>query len=64
MFSLAGIVDLLAILPSALVFIDLNAVKVLRALRFLRFLSLLQVVKAIQHGQQPEAEEENQSLLL
>ena len=63
-FSFAGIVDLLAILPSALVFVDLNAVKFLRALRFLRFLRILQVVKAIQHRQQPEAEDENQSLLL
>ncbi len=63
-FSFGGIVDLLAILPSALVFIDLNAVKFLRALRFLRFLRILQVVKAVQHRQQSEAEEENQSLLL
>ena len=63
-FSFSGIVDLLAIMPSALIFVDLTAIKFLRGLRFLRFLRILQVVKAVKHRQQSETEEENQSLLL
>lgn len=60
--SFAGIVDLLAILPTVLVFIDLTSVKFLRSLRFLR---ILQVVKAVQHRQQLQGtEDETQSLLL
>lgn len=62
--SFAGIVDLMAILPSALIFVDLTAIKFLRGLRFLRFLRILQVVKAVRHRQQSDTEEENQSLLL
>lgn len=64
-FSFSGIVDLIAILPSFLVFFDTSSVKFLRALRFLRFLRILQVVKALQHRTTTsEADEENQSLLL
>jgi len=64
-FSFAGIVDLLAILPTVLVFIDLSSVKFLRSLRFLRFLRILQVVKAIQHRHQFQGtEDESRSLLL
>ncbi|MGI8424296.1 MAG: ion transporter [Chloroflexota bacterium] len=63
--SFSGIVDLLAIMPSFLVFFDTSTVKFLRALRFLRFLRILQVVKAISHRQAISGEDqENQSLLL
>jgi hypothetical protein len=63
--SFAGIVDLLAILPSLLLFVDMSSVKFLRSLRFLRFLRILQVVKAVQHRQQVQGnDEENPSLLL
>src|SRR5687767_2108538 len=48
-FSFSGIVDLLAILPSFLVFFDTSSIKFLRAVRFFRFLRILQVVKALHH---------------
>lgn len=48
-FSFAGAVDLLAILPSLLIFVDTTSVKFLRSLRFLRFLRVLQLVKALRH---------------
>ncbi len=63
--SFAGIVDLAAILPSLILFVDVNSVKFLRSLRFLRFLRILQVIKAVQHRQQIQgADDENRSLLL
>jgi hypothetical protein len=63
-FSFSGVVDLLAILPSFLIFVDLSAIKFLRALRFLRFLRLAQVIKALRHRQHLENEEENNSMLM
>lgn len=45
--SFAGIVDLVSIMPSFLVYVDLAEVKFLRSLRFLRFLRILQVAKAV-----------------
>jgi hypothetical protein len=64
-FSFSGIVDLIAILPSFLIFFDTSSVKFLRAVRFLRFLRILQVVKALHHRTTAaEDDEENQSLLL
>ena len=64
-FSFSGIVDLLAILPSFLIFFDTSSVKFLRAVRFLRFLRILQVVKALHHrSTATEGDEENHSLLL
>ena len=64
-FSFSGIVDLLAILPSFLVFFDTSSIKFLRAVRFLRFLRILQVVKALHHRTGGAEEDvENHSLLL
>ena len=63
-FSFAGIVDLLAIMPSFLIFVDLSAIKFLRALRFLRFLRLAQVIKALQQRQHIDGDDEHSSLLL
>jgi hypothetical protein len=63
--SFAGIVDLAAILPSLILLVDVNSIKVLRSLRFLRFLRILQVIKAVQHRQKIQgADDENRSLLL
>jgi hypothetical protein len=63
-FSFSGIVDLLAIMPSFLIFFDTSSIKFLRAVRFFRFLRILQVVKALHHRTTAEADEENHSLLL
>ena len=64
-FSFSGIVDLLAILPSFLVFFDTSAIKFLRVVRFFRFLRILRVVKALRdRSVAPEEDEENRSLLL
>ena len=64
-FSFSGIVDLLAILPSFLIFFDTSSIKFLRAVRFLRFLRILQVVKALHHRTSGAEEDvENHSLLL
>ena len=63
-FSFSGIVDLLAIIPSFLIFFDTSSIKFLRAVRFFRFLRILQVVKALQHRSVADGDEENHSLLL
>jgi hypothetical protein len=64
-FSFSGIVDLLAIIPSFLVFFDTSSIKFLRAVRFFRFLRIMQVVKALHHRTTAaEGDEENHSLLL
>ena len=65
-FSFSGIVDLLAVLPSFLVFFDTSSIKFLRTVRFLRVLRILQVIKALHHraGASLESDEENHSLLL
>ena len=61
-FSFSGIVDLIAILPSFLIFFDASSVKFLRAVRFLR---ILRVLKAVHHrASASEPDEENHSLLL
>jgi hypothetical protein len=62
--SFAGIVDLAAILPSLVLFVDTSPIKFLRALRFLRFLRILQVVKAVRHRQLVQGDDDNRSLLL
>jgi hypothetical protein len=63
-FSFSGIVDLLAIMPSFLIFFDTSSIKFLRVVRFFRFLRILQVVKALQHRSTADEDEENYSLLL
>lgn len=59
--SFAGIVDLLAIVPSAFVFVDASSIKFLRSLRFLR---ILQVVKAMRDRASAAGDDEHQSRMI
>ncbi len=59
LLSFWGLVDLLAIVPGLLLFVNLSELKALRGLRFIRFLRILKVTPELERrGQLPEGEGE------